>query len=252
MKTTPVDGRGTRPTGEPGPSNRRPDAHEKGKQKVRTRPKQEIGERDREDEPDRREEPTPAAQPNQEAQQDVPILARSDVMLMPIRAALDMVEEQYTPLYNAVRGIGNVLRRADVKEFPEMVTQIRREGNGIRKESTGTAQLMREQKKELRQAKRTIWIIEQQDRTCFQSVSRLFRPDGEVQTKARLYDEMMSDSEEEGAEWVKSIDKKYAARVEEALMEFRALATEVLTRCLRGAHPYLNRKWGRPATRVLK
>ena len=34
MKTTPVDGRGDRATGEPGPSNRRASAQEKGKQKV--------------------------------------------------------------------------------------------------------------------------------------------------------------------------------------------------------------------------
>ena len=41
----------------------------------------------------------------------------------------------------------------------------------------------------------------------------------------------MSDSEEEDVDRVKSIVKKYAARVEEALVEFRALAAEVLTRC---------------------
>jgi hypothetical protein len=136
-----------------------------------------------------------------------------------------------------VREIGNVLRSTDVKEFPEMVKHIRREGIRARKEASGVTQLLRDQRRELRRAKRTIRTRDQEDRTCFETVSRLFRPDREVQTKARLYDELMSDSEEEDIDRVKGIVKKYAARVEEALVEFRALAAEVLTRCSTAPEP---------------
>ena len=68
-------------------------------------------------------------------------------------------------------------------------------------------------------------------------LARLFQPDGEVQTKARLYDEKVTEPGVEGAARVKNIVKEYAAKVEETLVGFRALVAEVLARCPPGPQP---------------
>jgi hypothetical protein len=112
-----------------------------------------------------------------------------------------------------------------------MVKKIRREGDRTRNESAKAILLIREQKNELKRMRKTIRKMEQHDRTYLEKVARLFQPDGEVQTKARLYDEKITQPGVEEAARVKNIVKEYAAQVEEALVGFRALVAEVLARC---------------------
>jgi hypothetical protein len=92
--------------------------------------------------------------------------------------------------------------------------------------------------------------MEQHDRTILKKVVWLFQPDREVQTKTRLYDEKITQPEMEMAARVKNIVKEYAAQVEEALVgfralvRFRALAVEVISRC----PPILDQKRRKPVT----
>ena len=126
-----------------------------------------------------------------------------------------------------------------------MVKKLRKEVDRTHKESAKATLLVLEQKNELdrkkkhiqkmeqhiRKMEQHIQRLEQNDRTCIKKVVRLFQPDGEVQTKARLYDEKITQPGMEGAARVKNIVKEYAAQVEEALVGFRALAEQVISRC---------------------
>jgi hypothetical protein len=88
------------------------------------------------------------AGPTREAQDETSILADADIMLLQIQVALKVVEERYTPLYTAMRGLGNVLRSKDVEEYPEMVKKLRKEEDRTRKELAKATMLILEQKNE--------------------------------------------------------------------------------------------------------
>lgn len=53
--------------------------------------------------------------------------------------------------------------------------------------------------------------MEQHEGTCLKKVVQLFQPDGVVQTKARLYDEKITQLGIEGAARVNNIVKEYIA-----------------------------------------
>ena len=120
-----------------------------------------------------------------------------------------MVEERYTPLFTAVREVGNLLRSKDVLEYPGLVKKLKKKANRDREQANQAILLALEQKEELRKKKeyirkmedhirkqeqqiqkqeQLIQRAEETDRTCITKVVRLFQPEGEVQTKARLYD----------------------------------------------------------------
>lgn len=52
-----------------------------------------------------------------------------------------------------------------------------------------------------------------------------------------MYDEKAMDPGTKGAAQAKNVEKEYAAKVEETLMDFRKLVAAVLAMCPPGLHP---------------
>ena len=254
MKTTPVNGRGSRDDPKPKTGSRtkgiklkavrkrKPDQGEEGGARV----EEPTGEDNRVEEGAARAGKTDRAggdgraeEPIRTAVEEVSILAEPEgAFLQPVRDAIDAVERRYLPLRMAMRGVGTALRSTAVGEFPDMVRKLkadaapnRKELDKSRTETSKLAILALDQKAEIKRQKEVIRTLEQQDRTTLRVLERLFQPDGEVQTKARLWDERIAGSSTEGAAQVTEVVKEYAAKVEETLKDFRKLIAAVLERC---------------------
>ena len=259
MKTTPVNGRGSRDDPKPRTSSRTKDVKVKAPRK--RKPAQTEEDEPESEEPVRRRKPARAEEPNRAEEDDraeepirvaveeVSVLAEPEgAFLQPIRDAIEAVERRYRPLRVAMRGVGTALRSTAVGEYPDMVRKLKKEAGPNRKEldksrteTSKLAILALDQKEEIARQKETIRALEQQDRTTLKALEKLFQPDGEVQTKARLWDEKVAEPGTDGAARAKEVVKEYAAKVEETLKDFRKLIAAVLARCPSGRS---TGKWG--------
>ena len=88
---------------------------------------------------------------------------------------------------------------------------------------------VRKNKQHIQGQKETIRCIGEIIRQCVTKMVQLFHPEGEVQMKARLYDEKVGQPGLEGAARMKNVVWEYSDKVKAFLVEFRALA-EHMTR----------------------
>ena len=184
---------------------------------------------------------------------------RMEDMLLQTRVALDMVTEQYNPMFAALRETGTLLRTNDVLEYPARIRKLQRklirsrereneltgQLQGIREAESESAALLKGfeeelqrkvayinkmeahvQRKELqiREQEDTIRSVAETSRQCVSKLSGLFQSNGEAQTKARLYDERVLQPGLEGAARMKNVVREYSDKVEAYLVEFRVLA----------------------------
>ena len=221
---------------------------------------EETGEEgDRGQGPPTNEEPVREAGPSGGTQEEGEAPLRLENILLKTRVALDMVTEQYTPVFAALQEAGTLLRTDDALKYPARIRKLQRkllrsrekeselagQLQGLQEEERESAVLVKGLEEELQRKvayiekmeghveRNEIRIREQEDiirrigetsRNCVTTMSQLFQPDGEAQMKARLYDERVGQPGLEGAARLKNVVRDYAVKVENFLVEFRALA----------------------------
>ena len=245
-KTTPVDSRGVRQP-EQGEGGDEDEEDEQG----------EEGEEDQDQGPVGGEEPDREAGPSGNAEEkEAPLQLES--ILMTTRMALDLVTEKYAPLFTALREVGHLLHSDDVLEYPELIRKLQKKLHRRERQVSEAAVIVLDQKDQLQRKTDYVRRMENHLRTqeqhikgqeeaiqrvgdtgrkCLSKVVHLFQPSGEAQTKARLYDEKVTQSGIEGAARIKNIVREYSEKVEASLVEFRWLAEEVQKEDSSGSEP---------------
>ena len=169
-------------------------------------------------------------------------------ILLTTRVALDLVTEKYTPLFAALREAGTLLRTDDALKYPERIRKLQRKLHRSREKESEAAVLILGQQEELhrkadyiekmeahvrtnelqiREQEETIRSIGETSRQCVTKMVQLFQPEGEVQMKARLYDQKVGQPGLEGAARMKNVVREYSDKVEAYLVEFRSLAEQM-------------------------
>ncbi len=221
---------------------------------------EETGEEDnRRQETPLEEEPVQEEGPPGDVQEETEVPLRAEHIILQTRIALDMVTEQYTPMFAALRETGTLLRTEDALEYPARIRKLQRklirsrekesklagQLQGLQEDESESVALLKGLKEELQrkvvyikrmeaQVKKNELQIREQEETirrigktsqqCITKLSGLFHPDGEAQMKARLYDEKVGQPGLEGAARMKNVVREYSEKVEAYLIEFRELA----------------------------
>jgi hypothetical protein len=203
--------------------------------------------------------PEQEAGPSGGIQQEGEIPLRAEDVILKTRIALDMVRDQYDPMFAALRETGTLLRTENTLEYPARIRKLQRKLiRSKEKESRLAGQLQSLQEEEgesvalleglkeelqrkvayiktmedlvqsselqIQEQEEIIRRIGETSRSCVSRMSGLFYPDGEAQMKARLYDQKVGQPGLEGLARMKNVVREYSEKVEAYLVEFRLLA----------------------------
>ena len=162
--------------------------------------------------------------------EDIPLRESEEDFFKPVREALETMEGKYRPICTSMKEVGRVIQSTQVERYPEIVRRMRKEVDKLRREALERSLALVRQQDEIR-------ALKEQKLPTYRLLASLFKPDGEAQTEARLYREKVVEAGLDDAARVTNVVKKYAARVEAGLVEFRKLLAEHQARFPSGSEP---------------